>query len=125
MMNVAASQEGSCDASMALVTQTAVIKGFEYSYEMAVKTLKRFIEEASAENDARPETSFRDILRDGYEYGLISSVEAWFVYRDKRNKTSHAYADEIAKDVLAVVPAFVKDATILLRNLEIKAKEVL
>jgi len=35
--------------------------------------------------------TWRELIRAGAEQGLIRDVDAWMIYRDKRNITSHTY----------------------------------
>lgn len=57
--------------------------------------------------------SYRGLIRLGAEYGLIDNVEAWLVYREKRNITSHTYNADKAAEVFAVIPDFLQDAKTL------------
>ncbi|MEA2004569.1 MAG: HI0074 family nucleotidyltransferase substrate-binding subunit, partial [archaeon] len=66
----------------------AVIQRFEYTYELCWKMLKRQLEEGSPHPSAVDALSFRDLLREGAEKGMIRGVEDWFVYREQRNITS-------------------------------------
>ena len=58
--------------------------------------------------------SFRALIRAGAEQGLIGEVAPWWVYRDKRNITSHTYDARKAAEVAAVLPAFARDVQALL-----------
>lgn len=111
------------DETTDLIVRTAIIKGFEYSYEMATKTMKRFVEELNLQKETQGEMSFREILRAAFDFELIRDVDSWFVYRDKRNSTSHAYADEIAEDILKILPDFLNDARFLLERIEKRKTE--
>jgi nucleotidyltransferase substrate binding protein (TIGR01987 family) len=95
----------------------ACIQRFEFTFELAWKMLKRRLEmdlPNAAEVDAM---SFRALIRAGAEHGLIGDVAAWFVYRDRRNITSHAYDAAKAAEVAAVLPGFARDARDLLDRL--------
>ena len=96
----------------------ACIQRFEFTFELAWKMLKRRLEidlPNAAEVDGM---TYRTLIRVGAEQGLIGDVAAWFVYRDKRNITSHTYDAEKAAEVAAVLPAFARDAQTLLQRLE-------
>ena len=62
------------------------------------------------------------MIRSGSEYELIANASDWFVYRDKRNITSHAYNAAKAAEVFAILPTFAKDARNLLNALQEKGK---
>lgn len=96
----------------------AVIQRFEYTYELAWKMMKRQIEQESPNPTEIDQLSFKDMLRTAAEKGIISDVEAWLVYRDQRNITSHTYDEEDAKSVYETALKFHKDAEVLLSKLE-------
>lgn len=96
----------------------AVIQRFEYTYELAWKMMKRQIENESPNPSEIDMLPFKDLLRTAAEKGIISDVEQWLIYRDKRNITSHTYDEKEAKDVYDTALVFFKDAKNLLSNLE-------
>jgi len=77
----------------------AVIQRFEYTYELCWKMLKRRIELDSPNPAAVDAMSFKDLLRDGAERGLIEDVEKWMIYRDQRNITARTYDEQKAASV--------------------------
>lgn len=96
----------------------ACIQRFEFTFELCWKMLKRRLEmdlPNAAEVDAM---SFRALIRAGAEQGLVGEVAPWWVYRDKRNITSHTYDARKAAEVAAVLPAFALDAQALLQALQ-------
>ena len=95
----------------------ACIQRFEFTFELCWKMLKRRLEidlPNAAEVDG---LSYRALIRAGAEHGLVADVAPWWVYRDKRNITSHTYDAAKAADVAAVLPAFAADAAQLLSAL--------
>ena len=100
----------------------ACIQRFEFTFELAWKMLKRRLEmdlPNAAEVDAM---AYRALIRAGAEQGLIEDARAWFVYRDKRNLTLHAYDEAKAREVFAALPAFSRDARLLLERLHERGK---
>jgi nucleotidyltransferase substrate binding protein (TIGR01987 family) len=80
--------------------------------------LKRKLEQDApnpAEIDAM---SFRQLIREGAERGFIGNPEAWFVYRNQRNITSHAYDEKKAKSVHLTAVEFLPVAKELLMTLK-------
>ena len=67
----------------------ACIQRFEYTFELSWKMLKRRLELDLADAHSVDAMSFRDLMRSGGERGLVRDVDAWMVFRDKRNITSH------------------------------------
>ena len=99
----------------------ACIQRFEFTFELCWKMLKRRLE-MDAPNAAEVDgMSYRALMRAGAEHGLLTDVAPWWVYRDKRNITSHTYDAAKAAEVAAVLPAFARDASALLRALEQRA----
>jgi nucleotidyltransferase substrate binding protein (TIGR01987 family) len=96
----------------------ACIQRFEFTFELAWKMLKRRLELDLPSAPEVDSLSYRALIRAGAEQGLIENVPAWFVYRDKRNLTSHTYDAAKAKEVFAVVPDFARDARTLLQRLK-------
>jgi len=95
---------------------------FEFTFELAWKMLKRRLEldlPNASEVDAM---SYRTLIRVGAEQGLIGDVSAWFVYRDKRNLTSHVYDAEKAAQVYAILPAFARHSRELLERLKARGE---
>lgn len=95
----------------------ACIQRFEFTFELAWKMLKRRLELDFPNPQEVDAMSYRALIRAGAEQGLIENVPAWFVYRDKRNLTSHTYNAAKAKEVFAVVSDFARDARRLLQRL--------
>ncbi|MDQ6972459.1 MAG: nucleotidyltransferase substrate binding protein [Mariprofundaceae bacterium] len=96
----------------------SVIQRFEYTYELCWKMLKRRLQLDIPSPEAIDAMSFREMIREGAERGLIDDPRAWFNYREKRNLTSHTYDAEIAKDVYQAALAFLNDAKLLLAMLQ-------
>ena len=95
----------------------ACIQRFEYTFELSWKMLKRQIE---LEVGSTPEVdtySKRGLFRVAGERGLITNVESWFDYLEKRNLTTHTYDISNAKEVYSVIGNFIKDADALLKEL--------
>ncbi len=97
----------------------AVIQRFEYTYSLAIKMLTRFINMQS--NEAMPAMTFNETIRQANKLGLIENdLLQWTEYRQKRNSTSHTYDEEVANEVLYVIPKFKSEAEFLLKRLKEK-----
>ncbi len=87
-----------------------LIQRFELLYEIAHKTLKRYLESTSASPQLFDLTSFQDLIRSGNEAGLLlGDWSAWKIYRDMRAKTSHTYDEKIAIEVVEGIPPFLEE----------------
>ncbi len=103
-----------------LELRDACIQRFEYTYELANKMIKRFIEVSQPFSAIIDQLTYRDLLRLAAEIGLIDSVEQWFIFRDARNKTSHAYDESKAVEVFKEIPQFILYTKKLIDNLDAK-----
>jgi nucleotidyltransferase substrate binding protein (TIGR01987 family) len=74
-----------------------LIQCFEYTHELAWKTLKDFLE--SKGNTAL--FGSRDVTRDAFSLGLIHEGELWMAMIADRNRTSHTYNSQTAEAIVA------------------------
>jgi len=72
----------------------ACIQRFEFTYELAWKTLKRYLATLDLETRNAKET-----LKEAYTQGLISDADKWSHLHQQRNLTSHTYDEALAKGV--------------------------
>lgn len=95
--------------------EDSCVKRFEYTLETSVKLMKRFLKQIYSinERDLTVNNTFR--LMEGY--GFITSWESWRKYYQYRNETSHEYNLNKSRNVIEVLPLFVKDVEILVSNL--------
>lgn len=96
----------------------AVIQRFEYTYELSWKMLKRHLENVAPDPGAVDQWSFRELMREAAERGLITAVEPWLEFRYLRNLTAHAYDEDKARRVHENASAFVVHAQHLLAQVE-------
>ena len=81
------------------LTRDAVIQRFEFSFELAWKSLKAYLE---GQGSAAPNP--RAALREAFAQGLIASeqdADAWMVMLEDRNLTSHTYREDLAQAIHA------------------------
>lgn len=96
-----------------------LIQRFEFTYEISHKMLKRYMEMASATPEQFDGMPFQDLIRSGNEQGLLlSDWPRWRTFRDMRSKTSHTYDEAKALEVVAEIPAFLREAKFLLGQLK-------
>ena len=95
--------------------EQGLVKAFEYTYELAWTTLKDFLE-------YRGQTDIygsRDAIRKAFQLNLIDDGESWMDMLKSRNKTSHTYNEETAKEICqAVVEVYYSLFTQLKAKLE-------
>ncbi len=96
----------------------ACIQRFEFCFELSWKMLKRRLEQDLPSPALIDGMSYRELFRVGAEQALVDDPTRWFVYRDKRNITSHTYNAAKANEVFTVIPDFAHDAKQLLSRLQ-------
>jgi len=95
-----------------------LIQRFEFTYEIAHKTLKRYLESSSANPAQFDVMPFSDLIRSANEQGLLlNDWSTWKVFREMRGKTSHTYDEHIALEVVKEIPLFLQEAQYLLARL--------
>jgi nucleotidyltransferase substrate binding protein (TIGR01987 family) len=94
------------------IEQAGVIQAFEYTFELAWKTMKKILEE-----NGMKEVYPRDVFRAAAAGGLINDPEAWFDYLEKRNITSHTYDEDKAELVLSICENFAFSVKAFLKNI--------
>jgi nucleotidyltransferase substrate binding protein (TIGR01987 family) len=111
--------KGVVDTDQEEVIRAGVIQNFEFTYELCIKFIKRWIE-ANVSGSNPDSITFKELLRIAAESQLIQDVDDWVEYREARNETSHTYDNDKADDVFNVTLNFAKDAKQLLLTLEKK-----
>ncbi len=96
------------------ILKDAAIQRFEYTFELAWKTLKRYLET----NAAFRETHLKEIFREAGRQELLDDVERWFAYLEARNLTSHTYNRATADKVFRQVKLFARDVDRLILELQ-------
>lgn len=76
-----------------------LIQGFEYTHELAWKTLKNFLEARGMLNLY----GSRDTTRAAFRNGLVENGETWMDMVQKRNLTSHPYDEQTAAQVVRAI----------------------
>ncbi len=94
--------------------RSSSIQAFEYTYELAHKMLKRYLESTEPSSILIDEMSFQDLIRTGAEKGLLlNSWDKWKNYRQSRNSTSHTYNEAKAEEIFQDIPTFLTEAEFL------------
>ena len=97
----------------------AVIQRFEFTYELSVKTVRRYLRSIAPSNDEVDELSFRELLRRAGDFKLIhGDVLRWLDYRQARTDTVHTYNEIRAVEVAATAENFAVEALALLTALQ-------
>jgi nucleotidyltransferase substrate binding protein (TIGR01987 family) len=91
-----------------------LIQRFEFTYDLAVKTLQRFLEMSLPAFGTTPYLDFQDLIRSANAQGLLpGDWPLWRGYREMRNRASHTYDEDQALQVVAGIPAFLSEVSSL------------
>ena len=87
------------ERELSILEKQGVIQSFEYTHELAWKTLKDFLE-------YRGTTGIygsRDATRKAFALGLIDDGEVWMEMIKSCNLTSHTYDERTADEIIVLV----------------------
>ncbi|MCK5784937.1 MAG: nucleotidyltransferase substrate binding protein [Candidatus Sabulitectum sp.] len=92
--------------------EQGMIKSFEYTFELAWKTLKDFLE-YSGQTDIY---GSRSAIQKAFQLDLIEDGQGWMEMLKSRNKTSHTYNEKTAKEICSAVTSQYYQLFCLLRD---------
>lgn len=97
------------------IVRDSAIQRFEFTFELAWKTLKAYLEEKMGERDLYfPKETFRSAFR----ARLIADDPTWLDMADTRNMTSHIYNEAMAEKVYEDLPQYLPLIKKLIEELE-------
>ena len=82
-------------ASKSLAVRDGAIQRFEFTSELAWKTVREYLLSEGVTDINSP----KKVMREAYNNDLIENTEGWLRILDDRNLTSHVYDDEDAEDI--------------------------
>ena len=88
------------------------VKRFEFTYEMAWKALKRFLDYLGI--DARAP---RPVFKESYAQGLLSDEQVWLDMIEMRNLSSHVYDEQEISRILLELERYLAAFDSLLKQL--------
>lgn len=75
---------------LSVLEKEGMVQRFEYTFELAWKTLKDFLEAKNV--DAKYP---REVIKKAFEYEIIENGETWLEMLEQRNLMTHIYSEEI------------------------------
>lgn len=93
--------------------KAGTIQYFEFTYELAWKTLRRILKERGKDLNS-PKTVFREAALEK----LIENPETWFNFIEDRNQTVHTYNKSKANSIFQQLPLFDAELVKLLNVLK-------
>jgi len=89
------------------------VKRFEFTYEMAWKALKRFLDYLGI--DARAP---RPVFKEAYAQGLLTEEQVWLDMIEMRNLSSHVYDEQEISQILSELERYLAAFDSLLKQLQ-------
>lgn len=80
----------------------ASIQRFEFSVELAWKSLREVLLRDHGVDAASP----KSVLRHAYQLSIVSNESLWLAMLQDRNLTSHTYRETLAREIFARLPAY-------------------
>ena len=78
--------------------KAGVIQTYEFTFELAWKTVKDYLEEKGIS------VKFpRDTIKEGFRYDILEDGDLWIDMLEKRNLMSHAYDEEKAETAYKLI----------------------
>jgi nucleotidyltransferase substrate binding protein (TIGR01987 family) len=76
--------------TLSVLEKEGMVQRFEYTFELAWKTLKDFLEAKNV--DARYP---REVIKKAFQYEIIEDGGIWLEMLEQRNLMAHTYSEEI------------------------------
>jgi nucleotidyltransferase substrate binding protein (TIGR01987 family) len=80
------------------VIAIAVIKSFEFSFELSWKTLKDLLS-----HEGIDALLPREVLRQAFAYGLLTDGQLWIDMLEQRNLMAHTYDEQRARQATSMI----------------------
>lgn len=83
------------------LTQDGLIQRFEFTFELAWKTIKEVFEDEGLTGLNSP----KRVLREAFAAEMIKEQELWLSMLEDRNSTAHIYSEQIAQRICSDIKA--------------------
>lgn len=84
------------DTELDDLERDGLIQRFEFTFELAWKSLKEYMEAQGVADLKFP----KQVLREAYTAGLIDNDKIWLAMLSARNSTSHIYDEDAAERIV-------------------------
>jgi nucleotidyltransferase substrate binding protein (TIGR01987 family) len=81
------------------LVRDGLIQRFEFTFELAWKTLKAIFDEEGLTGLNSPKT----VLREAFSAGMIEKDEVWLAMLNDRNTTAHIYNEQAAIEICSKI----------------------
>mgnify|MGYP000877781159 FL=1 len=97
------------------VIRDGMIQRFEFTYELAWKTAKDYLEDMGIVDKSSPKA----VIREAYSQRLITNENRWLLMINDRNLSSHVYKKEMAEEIAErIANDYVYEFEGLLKNIK-------
>jgi len=79
--------------------EQGLIQAFEFTHELAWNVMKDYFEYQGTSQI----TGSRDATREAFKRGLVTEGDAWMAMIKSRNRSSHTYHEETAREIVRAV----------------------
>ena len=105
--------------------RAATIQAFEFTYEIAFKMIKRYLEKTFASPETVMDMTFSNVIREAFGRDLVcSDISVWRKYRQNHTITSHTYNEDKAQKVFEGMNNFLQDMQYTLTQLQARNKSL-
>jgi len=92
---------------------TAVITSFEYCHDLAIKVIRRLLEQTEPPRHVQA-MDIPTLMCTAAKHGLVDDPAAWLTYRELRDPLPHVSNEGMPLDPTRLLPDFVTSVTALL-----------
>ncbi len=102
-----------------------LIQRFEFTYDLAHRTLRRALEEVSSNPQELDHLTFPALIRAGVDQGLLAGEWAmWSTWREVRMISPQSHDEAKGVYVVAAIPAFLAEVQGMLERLQTRQQAV-
>ena len=105
---------GDNDEDILAIYADSCVKRYEYTFETAWKTMKKYFKLQYGKKEE--DLTMNNIFRFMEAYGFAKDWTNWRDYYTKRNSTAHKYNIEKARNLVEIIPEFIKSVDFLLEK---------
>ena len=106
--------------ALSKLEKEGVIQRFEFTFELAWKTMKDFMYESGLKI---PLALPRNVIKEAFASGLLKDGQVWIDMLEDRNKLSHIYDESVFENAIKIISArYVAAIGVLHRELKKKLK---
>lgn len=105
---------GDNDEDILAIYADSCVKRYEYTFETAWKTMKKYFKLQYGKKEE--DLTMNNIFRFMEAYGFAKDWTNWRDYYTKKNSTAHEYNIEKSRNLLEIIPEFIKSVDFLLEK---------